>query len=254
MGLFDFVKIFAFYFSFCVDILHKLYYNYLDYLSKIKLEFYFGACFALFQKESEVYRMNDSLFRKKSLDRISSPDQLNDYIKVSNPSIWLIIGALLILATSFSVWSFNGNITSEVSCTGAFQSSHSNIDTINSVVCYVDANYSSKIADGMPVRIYDRAKPMSAYIEGKVVKVSSVPVCQADILGTYSSEFVADSILEAEYGVQVLIKVSKTADGSFAWANSEIGDETFVRVDGLCKVDIITESYTPVEFLFNKTN
>lgn len=196
--------------------------------------------------------MNDSLFRKKSLDRISSPDQLNDYIKVSNPSVWLIIGALLILATSFSVWAFNGNITSEVPCTGVFQSSLSSPDAVNSVVCYVDANYASKIAEGMPTRIYDRAKPMSAYIEGKVAKVSSVPVRQADILDAYSSEFVADSILEAEYGVQVLIKVSRTADGSYAWANGEVSDEAFVKGNNLCKVDIITESYTPVEFLFNR--
>ncbi len=209
---------------------------------------------ALCLEESEVHRMNDSLFRKKSLDRISSPDQLNDYIKVSNPSVWLIIGALVILATSFSVWAFNGNITSEVSCTGAFQSSPHDRDAASSVVCYVDANYASKIAEGMPVRIYDRSKPMSAYIEGKVVKVSSVPVRQADIFDAYSSEFVADSILEAEYGVQILIKVGKTADGSYVWANGEVGDDAFARVDGLCKVDIITESYTPVEFLFNKSN
>ena len=95
---------------------------------------------------------------------------------------------------------------------------------------------------------------MSAYIDGKVSKISSVPVRQADILDDYSSEFVVDSILDAEYGVQILIKISKTADGSYSWANNEIGDESFVKVDNLCKVDIITESYTPVDFLFNKSN
>lgn len=29
--------------------------------------------------------MSDQIFRKKSLDRISSPEQLNDYIRVANP-------------------------------------------------------------------------------------------------------------------------------------------------------------------------
>lgn len=28
--------------------------------------------------------MNDKIFRKKSIDRMSSPEQLNDYIKVTN--------------------------------------------------------------------------------------------------------------------------------------------------------------------------
>ena len=89
--------------------------------------------------------MNDSLFRKKNLERISSPEQLNDYIKVSNPSVWLIIGAMFIIAIAFSVWAFSGNITSEVSGTGVFQGSFQ--DSIDSVVCYVDANYAQKISE-----------------------------------------------------------------------------------------------------------
>ena len=195
--------------------------------------------------------MNDSLFRKKNLERISSPEQLNDYIKVSNPSVWLIIGAMFIIAIAFSVWAFSGNITSEVSGTGVFQGSFQ--DSIDSVVCYVDANYAQKISEGMPVRIYDKTKPMSAYVNGKVMKISQVPVKQEDILHSYSSEYVADSILEADYGVGVLIKVNKTSDGDYDWANNEVGDETFLKVDDLCKVDIITESVKPIEFLFSES-
>ena len=114
--------------------------------------------------------MDNSLFRKKSLERISSPEQLNDYIKVSSPSVWLIISAMIIIAVAFSIWAFSGNITSEVSSTGVFQGSSQ--DNINSVVCYVDANYAPKISEGMTVRIYDKSKPMSAYVNGKVTKIS----------------------------------------------------------------------------------
>ena len=152
--------------------------------------------------------MNDNLFRKKNLDRISSPEQLNDYIKVSNPSVWLIIGAMFIIAIAFSVWAFSGNITSEVSGTGVFQGSSQ--ESVESVICYIDANYASKISEGMPVRIYNRTKPMEAYVNGEVIKISQVPVKQEDILHSYSSEYVADSILEADYGIGVLIKVDKT--------------------------------------------
>ena len=37
------------------------------------------------------------LFRKKSLQRMSSPEQLDDYIRVTTPSVWLILFALIIL-------------------------------------------------------------------------------------------------------------------------------------------------------------
>lgn len=29
--------------------------------------------------------MNSSIFRRKSMDKISSPEQMNDYIRVANP-------------------------------------------------------------------------------------------------------------------------------------------------------------------------
>ncbi len=193
--------------------------------------------------------MDNSLFRKKSLERISSPEQLNGYIKVSSPSVWLIISAMIIIAVAFSIWAFSGNITSEVSSTGVFQGSSE--DNINSVVCYVDANYAPKISEGMTVRIYDKSKPMSAYVNGKVTKISQTPVNQEDILHSYSSEYVADSILESDYGVGVFIKINKNSQNAYDWANNEVGNDDFIKLNGLCKVDIITESITPIDFLFN---
>ena len=48
--------------------------------------------------------MSDQIFRKKSLDRISSPEQLNDYIRVANPGIWMILAAVIILLAGVCVW------------------------------------------------------------------------------------------------------------------------------------------------------
>ena len=43
--------------------------------------------------------MKNQLFREKSMERVSSPEQLNDYIRGANPSVWLalaVVGFLLI--------------------------------------------------------------------------------------------------------------------------------------------------------------
>ena len=44
------------------------------------------------------------LFREKSLERISSPEALNDYIRVANPGVWLILTAIVILLAGFIIW------------------------------------------------------------------------------------------------------------------------------------------------------
>ena len=46
-----------------------------------------------------------NIFRKESLDKMSSPEKLNDYIKVSNPSVWVILGAIAVLLIAVVVWS-----------------------------------------------------------------------------------------------------------------------------------------------------
>ncbi len=46
------------------------------------------------------------LFRKKSLDRISQPDQLNDYLHMTEPMIWLLLVAILVILGGLLVWSF----------------------------------------------------------------------------------------------------------------------------------------------------
>jgi len=45
-----------------------------------------------------------NIFRKSSLERMSSPEQLNDYIRVSNPSVWIILAAIAILLIAAIVW------------------------------------------------------------------------------------------------------------------------------------------------------
>ena len=51
-----------------------------------------------------------SVFRKKSLDNISSPERLNEYIRVSTPGVWLILAAITVLLIGILVWSVFGTL------------------------------------------------------------------------------------------------------------------------------------------------
>lgn len=51
-----------------------------------------------------------SIFRKKSLDRVASPDQLDQYIRVSSPAAWLVLTAILLLIVAAIVWACLGRV------------------------------------------------------------------------------------------------------------------------------------------------
>ena len=47
--------------------------------------------------------MDNELFRKKSLDKMKSPDNIDDFIRVSNPGVWLLIVSVILLLLKW-VW------------------------------------------------------------------------------------------------------------------------------------------------------
>lgn len=59
-------------------------------------------------------KKESSLFRQKSLDRISSPEELNDYVRVANPGVWLFLIAVTFLLIGFIFWCCFANLESTV--------------------------------------------------------------------------------------------------------------------------------------------
>ena len=49
--------------------------------------------------------MESAFFRKKSMERISSPEQLNEYLRVSSPKTWILLASVLLLLVGFLIWS-----------------------------------------------------------------------------------------------------------------------------------------------------
>ena len=58
--------------------------------------------------------MDQKLYREKSLDRISSPEQLNDYLHVTSPSVWIVLTAVIVLLAGVLIWSSVASINSYV--------------------------------------------------------------------------------------------------------------------------------------------
>ena len=53
---------------------------------------------------------NETVFRKETLERISSPEQLTDYLKITNPGIWVILSAVILLLAGLFAWSMMGTL------------------------------------------------------------------------------------------------------------------------------------------------
>ena len=46
----------------------------------------------------------------KKLVRITSPEQVDDYIRVTTPGMWLLVIAILVLLAALIIWGFAGRV------------------------------------------------------------------------------------------------------------------------------------------------
>lgn len=51
-----------------------------------------------------------SLFREKNLERLESPEKLNDYLRVTSPGVWLVLASVIVLLIGVCIWGVFGTI------------------------------------------------------------------------------------------------------------------------------------------------
>lgn len=125
---------------------------------------------------------NKQIFRQTSLDRISSPEQLNDYLHVTNPGIWVFLAVIILLLVGFFAWSFVGKLE-----TTAKAEAYS---TGDEVMIMTSEAYDLKA--GMKVRIMDREMTIT-YVEKDEEGTRALAPAELPA-GQYDAEVVLESI------------------------------------------------------------
>ena len=124
-----------------------------------------------------------SIFRKKSLDRISSPEQLTDYIHVTNPGIWVLFAVIILMLAGFIAWASVGQLETVVDAKAAV------IDGTAHITVYDRAAISS----GMTVRMGNEEFTVSSVEHDEMGRtLAYAPVTLAD--GIYDAGIVTETI------------------------------------------------------------
>lgn len=95
--------------------------------------------------ERTLVAMGNNIFRQKNIDKINSPESLNDYVKVTNPSVWIILIGVVVLIAGAMVFGMIGEIDTNV---------YAAIEVTDGVAtAYVDEAYIDKVKAGMCVKV-----------------------------------------------------------------------------------------------------
>ena len=84
-----------------------------------------------------------AIFRKKALERISSPEQLADYLSVTSPGIWVLLAVVILLLGALFAWS----------AIGTLETSASVRVIVEKHVAQVVTKEGEQLGEGMPLRV-----------------------------------------------------------------------------------------------------
>ena len=96
-----------------------------------------------------------TLYRKQSMERIQSPEQLNDYLHVTNPTVWVVLAAVVLLLAGLLVWSTSAGLDSYAS--GIAQVSDGTM-----VVVFDDTSLAANVEAGMTVAVGETSSTVTS--------------------------------------------------------------------------------------------
>ena len=92
------------------------------------------------------------VFRRSALNRVASSDELDHYIKVTNPSAWVVTLAALLLVVGILVWATFATVPVTIETTGITTQDPDSGETV--VMSWVDKTAADRIkATGMKASV-----------------------------------------------------------------------------------------------------
>ncbi len=157
------------------------------------------------------------IFNKKAAEKLRSPDDLDKYVRVTNPSVWLILAACIALLAGLLAWGIFGSVTTSVSTTGAVVDisavsknlKEQGIDDSSSLaaVCFLSAEDVANVTVGDVAQVGGETMVVQY-----IAPVPNAPEEWDDLIG---SEYLVKTLFEGDWAYPVLFQgdVSELTEG-----------------------------------------
>lgn len=125
---------------------------------------------------------NDKLFRKKTLERISSPEQLTDYLKVTGPGVWMILITVLLLLGGILVWASIGTLETKTDV----------VVRVEDHRAVAAAPGGAELREGMPLRVSGKESAIASIEKDEYGRSTGIAELELPD-GTYDGIVVTDT-------------------------------------------------------------
>lgn len=193
--------------------------------------------------------MSNRLFRAKALEKLRSPDQLDDLMTVISPSGWLVVVGLGALLVAVLAWASLATIQSSVGGEGVLAAADGGLEG----VVYLPLSEGQRIAPGMAVQLAPLSvrKEEHGLLRGEVAAVRRAPATREQMLAALQSDALVDSLINAGALIEVRVRLvpSAATPSGYAWT-SALGPPAPLAQGVLFQAQIVVSEQRPIGLLF----
>jgi HlyD family secretion protein len=195
--------------------------------------------------------VSNSIFRKVALDRLSTPEELDQLARIASPRGWLALLGLACLLGAAVLWSIFATIPTLVSGTGMVVSSSEHPGQLAAVL-YLPLDAAGRVRPGMEVQLALATAPPEAVgrLQGAVAAVAGVPADRPAMLRVLGNEALAQSLVAQGALIEVRVALAHdpgSADG-YRWSSPRAMDLA-VRPGTPCTGTITVAREHPLRFI-----
>ena len=127
----------------------------------------------------------ETICRKRALDEIRSPEQLNDYLKVTNPGVWIILAAVVLLFAGLFVWSSIGKLETTANAIAVIENGTAKISLTGPAAVPINSDMAVRIEKtDYEISIVERDE------YGRAVAMAPVPLAD----GSYDAKIILETV------------------------------------------------------------
>lgn len=204
----------------------------------------------------------NNIFRQESLDRLDSPEFLSGRIKVTTPSLYVILLTLVILVAAVVAWGILGNITDRNTVGGVVYPTHGtnvatlpfrNTDVTNTIIAFAPFQLARKLREGMEVEVTPMylTREKDGYVRGRVTYISKYPITKKHAARKLHIETFATGVFPDQQGnvYEFEIELNITPEGRLDWS-FDTEEDRDMSTGTFCNILIITKRRSVYEYMF----
>lgn len=187
------------------------------------------------------------MFRKKLLDKLKSPEQLDTLLTVTSSRTWLVLVALGLLLAAALVWSIVGTLETTVAGSGVIVPAADGSGGLEAVF-YTTVRDGHRIQPGKTVKIAPASIRQEEYglLVGTVTRVNPTPSTGAEMLAVLGNDALMQSLAGSGLimAVHVALESAETPSG-YRWTTAG-GPPTPIRPGVVAEAQIVVNEQRPI--------